>query len=384
MSDMYMWLGTQDLTGKVYGQITTGGGYWKVKQSGVTSLFALAKKDTPEGSSITFGVTFATEAAASTFLAYCYLNSPENPDFDEDVGANLALYVRTSSWYYRVWGVVVKAEALAKETMDYIQYSYSVTCYLYSPYSRSASPVLWSATNQALPQTQSLDNSTGHKETSFDYLDITCLYGSAHVADLALAIGSLSSDICDAALSDEVWSWQPELSQVTETYEDLFSSDITKFNRDTTRTGTPTYVSGAIRLAGAATRVSAYYRLSGPNRTNGPVRMWAELAGTYLLVQVSSDAVNWTTVLTAADFQTGVAEYVLEGTDYLTDVYVRFYQNTATTTYYSYLYSVKFEAKRWVEADYPIVAAGATSTATLSGTGNVTIEGKLYPERKFI
>lgn len=378
-------LGTQDLSANVYGSFDASGGYWKVKQSGSTSLRTSARKDSPEGAYISFPVVFASEALASAFLAYCYPYSPDSPDFDEESGADIPLYIRAADWCYRVWGVVVKPAAVSKEPMDYIQYSYTVTCYLYSPYSRAASPILWSAENQILPTTHSTANTTGHKEGMYDYIDITCLYTTVNVSSLKFSFGGTSyADICSAALSDEVWSYRPLESTLWETYEDDFADSITKFNRDTTRTGTPTWVSGAIRLAGASTRVSAYYKLSGPNRTKKPVKMTASLAGTYLLVQVSSDATNWTTVLTASDFESGEAEYVLEGTDYMTDVYVRFYQNTATTSAYSYIYGLKFEAERWLEDGGPTLAAGTTGTATLSGTGSVTVEGKFYPERQFI
>jgi len=142
MSDMYIRLGTFDLTGKVYDDIKQPGGYFDIKQDGATSLITGARKGDPKGSSCSFFVCFDAEAAAKAFLAYVAPYSPEDPDFDETEGADIDLYVRTADWKFKVWGVVTKAAPLNKQPTDYLQYCYDVTCYLYSPYSDSAQPIL--------------------------------------------------------------------------------------------------------------------------------------------------------------------------------------------------------------------------------------------------
>jgi len=143
MADQYIYLGTQNLSGKVQGEIQTPGGYFDIKQDGATSLITGARKGDPKGTSVSFSVCFTTQAEASAFLAYLAPYSPEDPDFDEAVGANIPLYIRDSSWHYNVWGVVVKAGPLNKGSpVDYLQYLYDVVCYLYSPYSDGAAQSL--------------------------------------------------------------------------------------------------------------------------------------------------------------------------------------------------------------------------------------------------
>jgi hypothetical protein len=198
-----------------------------------------------------------------------------------------------------------------------------------------------------------------------------------------------SLTLATEALSDEIWELKGNENRLLETYEDLFAASITKFNQDTTRTGTPTYNSGAIRMAGAATRVSAYYRLSGPNPARYPVHMWADLTGTYGIVEISSNTVSWTTVLTTSDFVPGVVtEYVLSGTEYMTDIYVRFKQDTATTSAYFDIGSVRFEVERWIECGaVPVIAAGQSATAAVdatTGSESVDIDGEFYTRRLFV
>ena len=137
---MYLKLGTQDLTGKVYDDIKQPGGYFDVKQDGAVSLRTGARKGDPKGAYASFFVCFETEALASAFLAYVAPYSPEDPDFDEEAGADIDLYLRTDDWKYKVWGVVTKPVAVGKRLLDYLQYCYEVVCYLYSPYSDAATP----------------------------------------------------------------------------------------------------------------------------------------------------------------------------------------------------------------------------------------------------
>lgn len=391
----FMKLGTYDLTDKVYGSFTPTGGTWKIKQDGATSLQTGARKDVPEGTSYTFSVVFTEDDDASDFLAYCYQYNPDSPDFDEDVGADIALYIRTQDWYYRVWAVVIKPVAQNKQPMDYVQYCYDVICYLYSPYSRSRRPATWTkATITSLPETKSISNRKGHLASAIDSLQVTCRYDAAHVKNLVHKMTSsagviTSLTLATEALTDEIWELEGNDNRLLETYEDLFPASITKFEQDTTRTGTPTYNSGAIRMAGAATRVSAYYRLSGPNPALYPVVLTADLTGTYGIVEISDDAVSWTTVLTTADFVPGVVtEYVLSGTEYMTDIYVRFKQDTATTSAYFDIASIKFEVTRWIEyGAVPSIAAGQSATAAVDatiGSESVDIDGEFYQRRTFV
>lgn len=132
----YLRLGTFDLTDLVYDNIKPAGGYFDIKQDNAITLRTGARKGDPKGTNVGFFVCFDTEADASAFLAYVAPYSPEDPDFDEDEGANIDLFLRSDAWAYKVWGVVVKSTSLNdKSPLDYLQWCYEVVCYLYSPYS---------------------------------------------------------------------------------------------------------------------------------------------------------------------------------------------------------------------------------------------------------
>jgi hypothetical protein len=392
----FMQLGTFDLTDRIYGEIKPTGGGWKIKQDGATSLWTSARKDSPDGTSYTFTVVFGGSTAeddASDFLLYCAPYGPDDPDFDEDIGADIALYIRSADWYYTVWGVVIKPTAIGKQPLDYTQYMYDVTCYLYSPYSYSCQSASWvQAGITSLPQTKSVSNRNGHIASAFDSLAITCTYNSAHVKNLVHSIGSTSLTLATEALSDEIWELKGNENTILETYEDLITSD-TKFLQDVTNPGTAHYVIGspAYGWIEIATGEAPYYKLSGPNQARLPVKMSAAIYVNSLsdpmTVDISSDGQVWTTVLTHADLSlqdSVVREFRLAGTEYMTDIYVRFNCITGPI----YLGSVKFEVERWVEyGATPQIAAGATATATVdatTGSESIDISGKFYPRRHLI
>jgi hypothetical protein len=335
----------------------------------------------------------AAEDDASEFLAYCRPFDPDDPDFDEDIGADTALYLRTSDWFYRVWGVVVKPTAIGKAPLDYTQYVYDVTCYLYSPYSYARRPATWAqASITSLPVTKTVSNRNGHIASAFESLAVTCTYNSAHVKNLAHAItvGSTTTTLTLAteALSDEVWELLGNDSKILETYEDLITSG-TKWGHDWTGDGT--FDTDHIELNNAE---SAYIKLSGPNQILKPIVMTADLsldsggATGQATIDISSDAVSWDTVLDQDDFQSGSYEYVLPGTEYMTDVYVRITCTSGTSGKYVNIGSIKFEVERWVEyGAVPQIAAGSSGTATVdatTGSEYCNIDGEFYTRRKFL
>lgn len=391
---MYLYLGTFDLTDHIYGEIKPTGGGWKIKQDGAVSLFTSARKDAPDGTSYTFTVVFGGDTAeddASDFLLYCMPYGPDDPDFDEDVGADIPLYIRTSDWYYAVWGVVLKPTALNKQVMDYTQYCYDVTCYLYSPYSYAFRPLTWLQSGiTSLPVTKSISNRKGHIASAFDSLAITCTYNSAHVKNLIHSMTSASGvvtslTLADEALSDEIWELKGNENKILETYEDLITSG-TKWGHDWTGSGA--FDTDHIELN---TGESAYIILSGPNQVKKPIVMTADLsldsggATGEATVDISSDGVSWETVLDQDDFETGSAEYVLSGTEYMTDVYVRITCTSGTSGKYVNIGSIKFEVERWVEyGAVPQIAAGQSATATVdatTGSEYCNISGNFYARR---
>lgn len=375
----YYYLGSQNLADKIYGDIDFSGGAWKIKQDGASSLITGARKDVPEGSRVKFMVCFGVAADAAAFLAYCYTKSPENPDFDEVDGANIALYIRDSDWYYSVWGVVVTPVSLNKTPLDYLQYAYEVTCYLYSPYSVGAS-----VTIDGTPE--SLTNTTGHMASSPD-VSITCAYSGGHAEDLTVAIAdSVSLVLCDVALSSEVWRLIGNENRLLETYTDAIASS-TNWDNDTTGDGT--FDTDHIELDDEE---EAYYLLSGPHPARYPVKMTADLsldsggADGLAYVEISADGSSWEVVLDQDDFEAGSAEYYLAGTEFMTDIYVRFSCLSGTSGKYLNIGSIKFEVERWIEAGaVPTVAAGATKNLTVSATGgSLTIAGTFRPRRMFV
>ncbi|MCK9569722.1 hypothetical protein M0R72_12335 [Candidatus Pacearchaeota archaeon] len=387
----FMQLGTFDLTDHIYGEIKPTGGGWKIKQDGATSLWTSARKDSPDGISYTFTVVFGGDTAeddASDFLLYCAPYGPDDPDFDDDVGADIPLYIRTPDWFYTVWGVVLKPTALNKQVMDYTQYCYDVTCYLYSPYSYAFRPLTWLQSGiTSLPVTKSISNRKGHIASAFDSLAVTCTYNSAHVKNLVHSIGSTSLTLATEALSDEIWELKGNENTLLERYEDPITSGTTH-SRDVT--GTSAYYDpwGCVVLSSGE---SFYYKLSGPNPARYPVKMtaafWLNTSGDLCTVDVSSDAVSWTTVLTQADF--GVLdpvahEYALSGTEYMTDIYIRFKCTTGSPVNVC-LGSIKFEVDRWVEyGAVPQIAAGQSATATVdatTGSEYCNISGNFYARR---
>jgi hypothetical protein len=387
-------LGTFDLTDHIYGEIKPTGGGWKVKQDGATNLWTSARKDSPEGISYTMSVVFDDADEASDFVAYCMPYTPDHPDFDEDVGADIPLYIRTEDWYYAVWGVVLKPGTLNKQVLDYVQYLYDVTCYLYSPYSYADSPMVWSLTSvTSLPETKSISNLDGHIASAFESLAITCTYNSAHVKNLVHSIGSKSLTICDEALSGEVWEIRGNENKVIETYIDEVSA-ATTFNQDVT-SGTPyTYLAGvpAIGWVQLDAGDGPYYKLSGPNQATKPAKLTACIIQTGTCeILISLDGVSWTEIFDESDFYPGSdplavnpVEFSLAGTEYGSDIYVKFHCTTGNM----FLGYIKFEVERWVEyGTVPQVPAGAIATATIdatTGSEYCDIEGDFYARRLFL
>lgn len=381
----YIYLGDMDLTDRVYSEFKHSGFAWKVKQDGASSLWTGGRKDQPEGSNIAFSVAFDSAEEAHQFIQYLYQYNPDSPAFDEDVGACIRLYIRTSDWYYDVWAVNIKPGVINKSPLDYTLYQYDLTCYLQSPYSKSRNPQQWTASNQALNETFSVNNRLGHIPSSFESLEVTTLYNSGLVSSLALNFGSTSLPLATACLTNEKWELIGNENRLLETYEDTITSG-TQWSQDWTGTG-EAFDTDHMELDEGE---SQYIRLSGPNPLRYPVTMTADLsldsggATGKAYVYISPDAVTWTEVLDQDDFGTGSTEYTLQGSEYLTDCYVKLYCNSGTAGKFLNIGSIKFECERWIEYGAPTVAANATATATLTGTGNVTIDGQFRPRRLFL
>jgi hypothetical protein len=396
--ELYFFLGTFDLRGKVVGDTVFPGGSWRVKQDNAQSLRTGARLDTPDGSSCKFKVLFTDEDEASDFLAYV-------ADKLED--ADIPLHVRSSDWCYDVWGVHPRPLNIPGGVQNYLDYEYEVTCYLYSAYSHNRRPATWLQVCTSLPQVKSLSNRKGHYPASFESLQCTCRYNSAHVENLSLAIaGSVPASIIlvTKALTDEVWELLGNEDELIETYLDPLAND-TLWEQDVQEPGashwetpgTYHYVEGVVRAGWVwlAAGDAPYYKLSGPHRSYEPVKLYTHLIQNGDCgIDISSDAIEWTEVLTDADFiysgaseaeKGALLEFALPGTEGLTDIYVRF----RCTTGAMYIGSVKFEVKRWIELDkIPMVAAGATAVATVDvGAGSsehVDIDAEVYQYRLFI
>ena len=364
MAAMYCYLGTQDLRGKVYGGFKPSGGFWEVKQDGATSLRTGARLDSVKGCYYTFDVVFASEAEAAAFMLYC-------AGKQED--ANINLYIRSSSWYYKVWGVVVKPKPICQDSpMDYPYYMYEVICYLYSPYAYAASAQSWGGTSVAPPQYSANLANAGHIGMPPESLKVTCPdTNGIHVTNLKLVNVATSAYLllCNYALTYEVWTLYGPDNRLVEQYSDSFAS-ATRFNLDTMRSGTITYSSSYMRFQNGA---HAWYRLSGPNPIRKPVKMTATLsldsggATGKAYVEIASSASGpWTVVLDEDDFVSGYHEYVLQGTEYMTNVYVRFRNASGTSGKYLRLGAIAFYVERTIQAgSVPEVAAGSTQKMAL-------------------
>jgi hypothetical protein len=382
--DQYIFLGSFDLRTHTLCNIKMGGGAWSVKSAGVGSLAVANRRDSPKGSQISFSVIFANSEEASQFLAYIYQYSPDYVDFDEEDGADIDLYLRNGDWYYKIWGVSLEADDLNPVPLGYLQFAYTVVCYLYSPYSYYKTSALWAATNQALNETFTANNRLGHLPSTFERLKITTLYNAGLVSSLALNFGGDSLALADACLTNEIWELWGNDELLLETYEDAITSG-TQWGHDWTGDGT--FDTDHIELDDTE---EAYILLSGPNRLKYPVKMTADIsldsggATGEASVYISEDAITWYEVLTQDDFESGSAEYSLIGSDHMTDCYIKFVCNSGTSGKYLNIGSIKFECERWIAKGYPTVAAGDAATATLTGSGNVTIDGEFVPRRLFL
>lgn len=392
--DMYNQLGTFDLTGKIYGEIKPSGGGWKVKQDNAITSYTGARKDAPEGLSVSFPVCFKDEGESDQFLRYIAPYDPDDPDFDEDVGVDIPLYYRSTEWNLPLWGIVAKPVALNKTPMDYLQYCYDLVCYCYSPYSYARMPTTWTlASVTSLPVTTTIPNVEGHIASSFESLAVTCTYNAAHVKNLVFSLTDSDSvvtslTLCDEALSSEVWTLFGNEDKLTEEYSDPITAG-TIWGQDWTGDGT--FDTDHIELNNAE---SAYILLSGPNQVKQPIVMTADLsldsggATGEAYIQIADDHVAWVTVLDQDDFEAGSAEYTLPGTESMADVYVRLYCNSGTSGKYLNVGSIAFSVERQIEyGSMPTIARGESATASIdatTGSEYCDIDGEFYARRKFL
>jgi hypothetical protein len=364
----YIYLGSYDLRGIVYGGFRFSDGMWAIKQDGAVSLQTGARRDSPKGFWCAFNVMFTNEEDSNAFRYYCVQNAEDS---------NIAFFVRDYSWFFRVWGVGLRQLPIDEGSpMDYLYSMYEVVLYFYSPYTYQVPAATWYTNNATLPQQSPPLANLGHYETSLQSLRVVCHYNAAHVKALTMNVqGGEALTITDEALSEEVWELNGETNQLYETFIDAMAS-ISQFNQDVPvaqRVGTIDYSSSKLRLNNAA---SAYWILSGPNQVKNPIVMTADLsldaggATGLAYVEISSNGQSWETALTQADFESGQAEYVLEDTEYKKNIYVRFRNASGTSGKYLRIGYLKFEVERWVEdASIPTVPVGYSKAAILDATG---------------
>jgi hypothetical protein len=361
----YIYLGAFDLRATahrcVMGGFTPSGGVWSIKQDGATSLLTGARRDTPSGFSMSFKVLFDNETDANAFRYYCVQMAKD---------ADIALFVRDNSWYFRVWGISLKQMPIDEAcSIDYTDFMYEVICHLYSPYTYQIPSSSWYSANASLPQECGHLTNIGHYENTFQSLQATCHYNGAHVKALVLSVQGNSDTltICDEALSDEIWELRGEDNQLFEEYNAVFTS-LAIMQID----ASGTYTKGSGNWMAIASGQYAIWKLSGPHPLRYPVKMTADLhlvAGSPV-VEISSDGISWEAVLTSADFTTtGIAkEYVLNHSEFMTNCYIRFSCLAAGSS--MVCGALKLECERWIEADsIPTIPIGTSRTATLSATG---------------
>lgn len=368
MTDQYIHLGTQDLTAKVWGGFVFSGGVWKIQQGGASSFKTGARFDPagPDGFSCTFNVAFANDADASTFLAYCAANTHD---------AGITFYPRTANWYFLVWGITVKQAPIDVDgPMDYVYYQYQVTLFFYSPFTYQATPTLWAVTNGTAPQTKAITNS-GHYAGSFESLAITChRQNSKNVADLYYSVGSSSlylfSGLCNV---DEFWTLQGNDNLLIETYNLAPPTSVYPFLYDATVNVAPTYSASKILIQNCN---YAYLKLPGPNQSNLPVKMTADLSldaggsAGLAYVEYSADGNVWLTALTQANFVTGYTVYYLPGTEFMTDIFVRFRNASGTNGVYLRIGALRFDVTRKIQSGGVPLHPIGSSTAYVSCNGS--------------
>jgi hypothetical protein len=83
-------------------------------------------------------------------------------------------------------------------------------------------------------------------------------------------------------------------------------------------------------------------------------------------IDISPDANVWTNVKTQADFASGYAVYYLPGTEFMTDIYVRFRNASGTNGVYLRLGALRFDVTRKTQSGGVPLQPTGNSTAYLS------------------
>jgi len=386
MAEQYIYLGTQDLRGKVWGGFSFSGGVWKIVQSGASSFKTGGRFDPtgPDGFSCTFNVAFATDADASTFLAYCAAHTHD---------AGIAFYPRTTDWYFLVWGIAVKQASIDVDSpTDYNWYQYQVTLFFYSPYTYQASATAWTVTAQNAPQSKAIAN-LGHYSGSFESLAVTCKRASSqNVHDLTFSNGTTTLTLfAGSCLAEEVWTLLGNDNLLTETFNLAAPSALTPFTYDAVVNVTPTYQTGKILIDDTNW---AYFKLAGPNLSNLPLKMTADLsldgggATGLAYVEYSADGSVWVQALTQANFVSGLTVYYLPGTEFMTDIYVRFRNASGTAGVYLRIGWLRFDVTRKIQSGGVPLQPIGNSTATLDCNGSysksLTIAGSFRSIRHMV
>jgi len=288
-------LGTMSLFGDAYGPFTLSGGYFEVKQVGATSLRTGACKGDPKGSSVKLAVVFASAAEASAFLAYIAPFDPDDPNFSEEDGANIPLYIRDADWHYNVYAVVARPEPISRNPMDYIQYSYEVVCYLYSPYSEAATPQTFAPALTKIRVTANgtlyaLDANGIVHTYSAGWAPLTGEQPAAFIQITANNSSLLAITAAGAAYSYSAGTWSAALGGATGLKDISIASDGTIYATDS---------SNKLRRWNGATLddlTGECYQIAAIDSTHCYVR-----GGDYNLWRNNGTSGDWTQITTSAD-----------------------------------------------------------------------------------
>lgn len=370
-------LGEFDLFEYLVTPITIDGGTWDISQESVATLYTSAYKKKAKGTTAKFDLRFTDAIVAAKFRAFCVKH--------EQVSADeiLRLFNRDANWYYKVWGINLAEGKPQAGPMGYRIFIYSVTCILFSPYAYSTWATKWLKSNSSLPQTSDLiNNNDGHYDGAIESLLLTCSAAS-HVTDLMLAQSDNEITITPEALAGEIWELRGD-NTLLETYEDDLQNS-TKYTQDATSTGS--YGSGNILLNNGQ---YAYYIFNSGHRIKDPITLTANLsldsggATGKAYVEISSDGISWTEALNQSQFKSGSSEYILQDTEYRSKLYIRFRCMSGTSGKYLRVSYIKVKILRWIEKDLmPCIAAGTSDTFTLTGDGQLSINGIFRARRKF-
>lgn len=142
-----------------------------------------------------------------------------------------------------------------------------------------------------------------------------------------------------------------------ETYNLAPPTSVYPFLYDATVNVAPAYSASKILIQNGNW---VYLKLPGPNQSNLPVKMTADLSlaaggsSGLAYVEYSADGNVWLPALTQANFVTGYTVYYLPGTEFMTDIFVRFRNDSGTNGVYLRIGALRFDVTRKFKVEaYP-------------------------------